>query len=402
MSWKKVVVSGSNAHLSSIGVNVATPATAGEISASGKLYALTTEDDTLASFDVVIKGPGGEFMHTASAAINPALENLTISTGLLPSSTDYNGSTATTISVDSSSLAGNGLNATTTATHTAGFEVEADSSADTISVTSAGIAVKTGSLAGAGLSANDSIISGLAIGGMGVVVDGTTITINGSGQLQAEAGSAANALTNGNGIQTLSYDGGTSGKTIIVDTGSIAGAGLTGTSGDNGFTNNKISVKGTLSGDGTLQYTGGEFVNSNIFDDGTTGITLGDGSGNYTTTIPGDLTVQGTAKFINSTNLSTADDFFLMSSGSTVDEAFGILGQTSSTTGTGWMYGGSANRRWTMTKDANVESGGVAGTKVGDAALVVASTDPTSTDATYEDKNGNMLVDSSGNIYLYF
>ena len=38
MSWKKVVVSGSNAHLSTIGVGTAAaPSTAGHISASGKL-----------------------------------------------------------------------------------------------------------------------------------------------------------------------------------------------------------------------------------------------------------------------------------------------------------------------------------------------------------------------------
>jgi hypothetical protein len=245
MSWKKVVVSGSNAHLKAIHVgSVAAPAD-GAISASGKIFATTVENDSLSSFDVVIKGPGGEFMHTSSAAINPSLQALTISTGLLPSG-DYDGSTPVTISVDSSSMAGDGLNATSNSGHTAGFEVKAASNG-AITVTSAGVAVDTGSLAGSGLSADDSDIAGLAVGAMGVKVDGSTITINGSGELQAAAGTLTNALSQGNGIQTFSYDGGTADVTVIVDTGSIAGVGLTGTAGENGFTNNKISVKGNFS-----------------------------------------------------------------------------------------------------------------------------------------------------------
>jgi hypothetical protein len=401
MSWKKVVVSGSNAHLNTISLgNIGTPAD-GAITASGKVFANTREDATLSSYDIVIKGPGGEFMHTASSAINPTLQSLNISTGFIQNGSTYNGSGTQTISIDSGSLAGNGLNATTSGTHTAGFEVKGASNG-AITVTSTGVAVATGSLAGAGLSANDGDISSLAVGAMGVNVDGTTITVNGSGQLVASAGTLSNALSNGNGIQTFSFDGGTSGKTVIVDTGSIAGAGLTGTAGENGFTNNKIGIKGSLSGNGSLKFTGGEFVNSTITDDGTSAIQIG--TSGYTTTIPGDLVVEGTAKFINATNLSTADDFFLMSSGSTADEAFGILGQTGTSTGTGWMYNPNIDgkKRFTMTKDANTTSGGEAGTLVGSAALVVASTDPASTDATYEDADGNMLIDGSGNIYLYF
>ena len=401
MSWKKVIVSGSNAHLNTISLgNLGTPAD-GAITASGKVFANTREDDALSSYDIVIKGPGGEFMHTASSAINPTLQNLSISTGFIQNGSNYNGSGAQTISIDSGSLAGNGINATTTGTHTAGFEVKGATNG-AITVTSTGVAVTTGSLAGAGLSADENAISGLAVGAMGVNVDGTSITVNGSGQLVASAGSLTNALTNGNGIQTLSFNGGASGKTVIVDTGSIAGVGLTGTAGENGFTNNKIGIKGNLSGNGSLKFTSGEFVNSTITDDGSSAIQIG--TSGYTTTIPGDLVVEGTAKFINATNLSTADDFFLMSSGSSVDEAFGILGQTGAGTGTGWMYNPNigGKKRFTMTKNADTTSGGEAGTLVGSAALVVASTNPLSTDATYEDANGNMLIDGDGNIYLYF
>ena len=401
MSWKKVVVSGSNAHLKAIHVgSVGAPAD-GAISASGKIFATTAENDSLSSFDVVIKGPGGEFMHTSSAAINPSLSALAISTGLLPSATNYDGSTGVTVSVDSGSIAGDGLNATTNSGHTAGFEVKAATNG-AIFVSSAGVAVDTGSLAGSGLSANDSDIAGLAVGAMGVKVDGSTITINGSGQLQAAAGTLTNALTQGNGIQTFSYDGGTADVTVVVDTGSIAGGGLTGTAGDNGFTNNKISVKGNFSNNtAALKYNSGEFVETNITDNGSNAIALGDT--NYTVTIPGNLTVSGRAEFVNSTNVSTADSFFLMKSGSSTDSAFGILGQTGGTTGTGWMYGGSSNKRFTMTKDASVTAGGAQGTLVGSATLLV-NTNNTATALTddHMSQNGNMLIDSNQNIFLYF
>ena len=212
--WKKVVVSGSNAHLASIGVGTAlAPSTSGNISASGKLFTETADSSGgLSSFDVVIKGANGEFMHTASAAINPALENLTISTGLLPSSTDYNGSTATTISVDSASLAGKGI---TPKTNGSGFELNVGVN---LTSDSSGVRVKTGSLAGFGLTADSTFTSGstaLGTGKVAVNVDKTTINFNSSGQLTVLGGSAANALEDGNGIQDFSYDGST-GATVIV------------------------------------------------------------------------------------------------------------------------------------------------------------------------------------------
>lgn len=408
MSWKKVVVSGSNAHLASIGVGTAlAPSTAGNISASGKLFTATSDSDGgLSSFDVVIKGANGEFMHTASAAINPSLSALTISTGLKPSG-DYDGSSATTISVDSGSLAGNGL-AALAAAEGIGFKV---STGANLIADSNGLRVKTGSLAGFGLTADPTFTSGsggastaLGTGKLAINVDKTTINFNDSGQLTALGGTAANALVDGNGIMDFSYDGGTSGVTVIVDTGSLAGIGLTGTAGDNGYAVNKISITGSTSfassTNTVLKWTGDAFAPTNITDDGST-ITLGDGT--YTTSIPGNLTVAGTASFNNTSNTKTADDFIILNSGSQTDVAFGILGQTGTSTGTGWVYGGSTNQRFTMTKNASLTGGGEAGTKVGDATLLVNTTDvSTATGDTYMSQDGNMLVDSTGNIYIHF
>ena len=403
MSWKKVVVSGSNAHLSTIGVGTAeAPSTAGHISASGKLFTATADSNGgLSSFDVVIKGANGEFMHTASSAINPSLEALTISTGLKPSG-DYNGSSAATISVDSGSLAGDGL-AALAAADGIGFKV---STGANLIADSNGLRVKTGSLASFGLTADPTYTSGstaLGTGKIAINVDKSTIDFNSSGQLTVLGGTAANALVDGNGIQDFSYDG-SSQASVIVDTGSLAGIGLTGTLGDNGYAANKISISGSTSfassTDTVLKWTGDAFAPTNITDNGST-ITLGDGT--YTTSIPGNLTVAGTASFNNTSNTKTADDFIILNSGSQSDVAFGILGQTGATTGTGWVYGGSTNKRFTMTKNASLTGGGEAGTKVGDATLLVNTNNVTTADSdTYMSQDGNMLVDANGNIFLHF
>lgn len=409
MSWKKVVVSGSNAELNKIAVGTAgLPATDGAISASGKLFTATSDSaGGLSSFDVVIKGASGEFMHTASSAINPSLQNLTISTGLLgvaggSAVTEYNGGTETSISVDSSSLAGNGITAKTDGT---GFELNVGNN---LTSDSSGVRVNTSSLAGFGLTADPAFVTAsggptLGTGKIAVNVDGTTIGINGSGQLTVLGGSAANALVDGNGIQDFSYNG-SAGATVIVDTGSLAGQGLTGTSGQNGFTNSKISIRGTFAGtDKVLKWTGTEFDETTISDNGTDEISLG-GSG-YTVTVPGNLTVQGTASFTNASNVSTRDAFFLLNSGSSTAESFGIIGQTNlaGDAGIAWSWN-SGNSRWGMYKDVDTTSGGELGnSKVGDAPLLLAETvvnNATNTD--YQAKNGNMLIDANGNIFLYF
>ena len=398
--WKKVVVSGSNAHLQSIGVGTAAaPSTAGQISASGKLFTETSDaGTTLSSFDVVIKGPSGEFMHTASSAINPSLEALTISTGLFPSA-NYDGSGAVTISVDSGSIAGNGITAKSDGT---GFELNVGTN---LTSDTSGLRANTSSLAGFGLTADPTFTSGstaLGTGKLAVNVDKATIDFNSSGQLTVLGGTAANALTNGNGIQTLSYNG-SAGATVVVDTGSIAGTGLTGTNTENGYVQDKISIKGTFADtDKVLKWNGTEFDETKISDNGSNLITIGDSG--YTVTIPGDLTVEGTASFQNASNVSTADAFILLNSGSNSAEDFGILGQTNlaGDEGIGWNWQASS-KRWGMYKDVVTTDGGSIGTKVGDAPLVLDETTVAdATNADYQEKDGNMLIDTSGNIYMYF
>lgn len=389
-SWKKVIVSGSSARLDSLGVDVDAPSTTGQISASGKIHAITAEATGLSTYNVVIKNANGEFSHTSSLAISPSNATLTIGNGL--SGGSYNGSAQADIAVDSGSLAGAGL--------TTGTETFAIGAGNNITVATDAIHVDSGSLVDEdfGLSADSAKIASLTANKIGIDI-GTGLSFN-SGLLQADFVNGAN-LTAGDGIVDFTYNGST-GVAIGVDSASIAGTGLEATS-----VTNKISLAGhgSLVSNRLTKWNGTQLVSSGISDTGTL-ITLGDGSD--TVTIPGNLTVQGTASFQHSSDVSIADPFFLMASGSGTDSAFGIVGQTGSGAldGIGWIYNpafveaGTTAPRFTMVTGSNVENGGTIGVAAGAASLLVSSTDTSETDE-YMAATGNMLL-NSGDIYLYF
>ena len=385
-SWKKVIVSGSSARLDSLGVDVNAPSTTGQISASGKIHAVTAEQTGLATYNVVIKNANGEFAHTSSLAISPSNATLTLGAGLTGGS--YNGSAGVSAAVDSGSLAGAGL---TTGTNT--FVIGAGNN---ITVATNAIHVNSGSLVDTdfGLSADAADISGLSANKIGIDV-GTGLSFS-SGVLTAGF-VAGDALTDGDGILDFTYDG-SGAISIGVDSASIAGTGLESTS-----VSGKISLNGhgSLTSNTVTKWDGSKLVNSGITDTGTL-ITLGDA--NDTVTIPGNLTVLGTASFQHSSDVSIADPFFLMASGSSTDSSFGIVGQTGSgdLDGIGWLYNPafSGKPRFTMVTGSNVANGGTVGVATGAASLLVTSTD-TSEDDKYMAADGNMLV-NSGDIYLYF
>ena len=387
-SWKKVIVSGSDARLGGIGVGV--DPTSGQISASGKIFATTSTSTGLATYNVVIKGANGEFKHTSSLAITPTNATLTLGSGLTGGS--YNGSANVDAGVDSGSLAGAGLTTGTTS-----FVVGAGNN---ITVAANAIHVNTGSLVDTdfGLSADAGDISGLTANKIGIDI-GTGLSFS-SGDLTADF-VAGDALTDGDGIVDFTYDG-SSGVAIGVDSASIAGTGLEATS-----VSNKISLlgHGSLVTNKLTKWDGSKLVSSGISEVANT-ITLGDS--NDTVTVAGNLVVAGTASFQHSSDVSIADPFFLMASGSGTDSAFGIIGQTGSGNldGIGWIYNpsfaeqGTTKPRFTFVTGSNVANGGTAGVAAGAASLLVSSTDTSETDE-YMAATGNMLV-NSGDIYIYF
>ena len=395
-SWKKVIVSGSDARLGGLAVGTGVEPTANQISASGKIFATTSEGTGLATYNVVIKGANGEFKHTSSLAISPSNSTLTLGAGL--TGTSYNGSANVTTTVDSGSLAGSGIVAGTAGGADANtFKVGAGNN---ITVAADAVHVDSGSLVDTdfGLSADAGDITGLTANKIGIDI-GTGLSFS-SGDLTATF-VAGDALEDGDGIQNFTYDG-SGGVTLGVDSASIAGTGLEATS-----VTNKISLDGhgDLVANTLTKWNGSKLVNSAITDTGTL-ITLGD-SGD-TVTVPGNLTVLGTASFQHSSDVSIADPFFLMASGSTTDSDFGIVGQTGSGNldGIGWVYNpafaesGTTKPRFTFVTGSNVAEGGKSGVAAGAASLLVSSTN-TSENDEYMAATGNMLL-NSGDIYLYF
>jgi len=385
-NWKKVVVSGSNSTLKSIGVGTAQPTgVSGEISASGKIFATTAVSTGLGSYNVVIKGANGEFLQTGSDAISPSLAALTLGVGL--TGTSYNGSGAVTTTVDSASLAGNGLTP-----GGAGSNNINVGQGNNITVAADAIHVDSGSLVDVarGLSA------ALATDKISVNA-GAGVGFSGAGALTASFVAGAN-LSAGDAI-SLSTDPytGAAESTISVNVSALAGVGLA----DDGSNNLTLKNSSNFTPGDLLKWnnTSGQLEDSGIVE-GSNLLTLGGGSD--TVLIPGNLVVQGTASFSHADNLEITDPFILLNSSSVDNSAAGIIGAVSQTLGTGWVYGGSSAPRFGMVTGSVLAQGGTAGGRVGDASLLVSATTLNAADGdTNMEATGNFLV-ASDEIYVYF
>ncbi len=393
-NWKKVVVSGSDARLSSIGVGsgISAPSTDGQISASGKLFATTAIPATpiAGEFNVVIKNSNGEFAITGSDAITPVLQTLTkgdgvtmINTSTAATVAGFDGSVGVSIGIDTGSLAGQGLNDNSGAINVGG--------GTNITVLTDAIVVDTASLCDTtqGLQGSNSNAGKIEIN----LASSTGLAFNGSGELSASFVPGA-TLSAGNGITMTNYNGVTA-QSAAVDVAGLSGEGIE--SDGAGSPNFRIKNANNLTTDRLIKWNGTQFVDSLVSDSGTE-VTLGVGA--TPTVVAGNLRVNGTASFTHADNLEITDPFITLNSSSTAagSDTFGIVGATSATHGIGWSYDGS--NRWTMTSGSALVSGGTYGTLVGAASLLVNSTSTSETDA-FMAQEGNFMV-SSDEIYVYF
>lgn len=389
--WRKVVVSGSDARLTSLGVgaNITAPSTDGQISASGKLFATTAVPSTpLSTYNVVIKGANGEFAITGSDAITPSLNALTFGSNVLGRNTStganvttFDGSVATTMVIDSASLAGNGLVA-----NDGGNTIDVGAGTNII-VQADAILVDTASISDTAAG----LVGSSTFGKIKAQIDTSTLAFNGSGEISASFLPGA-TLEDGNGIVNFSYNGST-GASVAVDVSGLSGVGIE----NNGSDQFRIAGSDNFTTDRLLKWNGTELANGIISDDGTD-VVIGIGGG--LTTIAGNLKVNGTASFTHADNLEISDDFILLNSGSSASstDKFGIIGATSAAEGIGWVYNGDS--RWTMVTGSDLSVGADSGTSVGAASLLVNSTD-TSENNAFMAKEGNMMV-SSDEVYVYF
>jgi hypothetical protein len=132
-------------------------------------------------------------------------------------------------------------------------------------------------------------------------------------------------------------------------------------------------------------------------------------------TVTGNLSVAGTASFNNTTNLSVADKYILLNSGSegSNQDSGGIVIQgASGTSGLGALFGyasGSANavnsRRWAINSSFDADTGGDFTPEAFMSTVILSSvegsTDQDAVAAQYK-KPGNIFVDeTSGTPYIY-
>ena len=360
-TWKKVIVSGSNAELNQItasgGVNATLPntqqanfvtfnTTTGQLGyfGTGSLTATTASYVTSSG----VNGPfGANSILTASYATTASFVTQAVSASFATLAQTAN--TASTVTVTDTTTGGTHFLAFTTGSSGA-QTLRVDSSGPTVNASQNSISATsfTGSLFGTATTASY------------VVTAQTASYVNG------------NIFTSTNPATSASYAASTNNIT-------------------NAITNNTDNRVLTATGGGTINGEG------NLTFDGTT-LTV---TGNEI--ITGNLTVQGTASFQQTTNLEVADRFVLFASGSNTTGDGGIVIQQG-TQNVGELYGyDSGTNRWAFTSSFTAN-----GASFAPAAYITttefAAANPTLA-PTYGSSSfgfGNIYVNSStGDIFIY-
>ena len=329
-TWKKIIVSGSNAHLAQITSSVLTD---GSIVMAGAGGALKDSDITLSggelnvgSNSIISTGTGsiisgsfsGSFEGDGSGLTGVSAqveESLNFGAGIFGGT--FDGLTAVTASIDSGSLAGDGL---TTSAGT--FAVSA--SDNTIAVSADGISV---------VEANLSEIPNTALTNSGSILGSTPVAL---GETVTSIAGLTLTDAQATGSFTGSFVGDGSGLTGLATTLDVSGSDGSGISID--LLTQDLTIGGTANEIETS--ASGTTITIGLPDDVTIGQDL---------IVSRNLTVLGTASFQQTTNLDIADRFILMASGSNAAGDGGIVVQQD-TQGVGETFAYDAETtRWGVT-----------------------------------------------------
>ena len=350
-NWKKVIVSGSDAHLAALTSSVLTndnlviAGVGGALESSGLTYNGTTLN--IGASSITSTGANsvltGSFAGTFSGSVVVDQENLTQGTGIVPFT--YDGNAVATVAVSGAASLSNNI-------------VTKWNSTD-------------GKFVDSSLTDNGTTITGTT----SIQLTGASSRLSGSfsGSF-AGNGAALNSIPNASLVNsTITLAAGTNG------TGGPDAVALGETLTING-TNNEIDL-----------VVGANALTFGLPQDVTVSRDL---------TVSRNLTVLGTASFQNTTNLDVADRFILLASGSNTGGDGGIVIQQG-TNGIGESFGyDNAVTRWGVTGSFD----GSQSTFVPDAfmaAVVVGSgTDPNTAPARYDAK-GNIFVGTDENIWIY-
>lgn len=338
-NWKKIIVSGSNAHLNQITSSV------------------------LTDNNIVIAGPGG------------ALENsgVTLSGGVL--------------NAQGNSIISTGANSILTGSFSGTFIGTTDlpdltQGAGIVPFTYDGSGTATVAVSGAAALSNNAVTkwNGAAFVNSSITDNGSVI----SGASSIQLTGASSALT---GSFTGSFKGDGSQLTGLVTTLDVSGSNGTGISID--LKTQDLTITGTANEIETS--AAGTTITIGLPNDVTIGNSL---------TVNGDLTVNGTTTTINTANLLVEDKFILLNSGSSNPDEGGLVIDEGSGAGHALIYEADAGiQRWGFNQ--SVSGTATTANTTAYAAAVVDLTNGNHADVAEYQKTGNIKVDNSGDIFIW-
>ena len=266
----------------------------------------------------------------------------------------------------------------------------------------------------------DSLSSGVVTGGSGNL---TTTPIAGIGDIVATHGATGNF----SGSFSGSFIGDGSQLTGLVTNLTFSGSGATGGGDTIDLKTDSLKFEGgnnlsaTVTNNTVTYNLGSSIVSSSILTSNAQGqavlITNGvSGSNtdlglqttddvtfnNLTLTgdveIDGNLTVNGTLAYLNTTNTEIKDKYILLNSGSTDPDTAGLVVDQGSGAGDAFLFD-ATDLRWGVNKNIAATTGSA--NSEAHISVVVDENDTNHIDEAYYQKNGNIKVDTSGNIFIY-
>jgi hypothetical protein len=430
--WKKIIVSGSDAELRSL------TASLGILVGNN----LITNNPATTTLTGSFAGDGSGL--TGITAENVTLEALTAGNGLAASNGNYVGNNATTFSVATSSA------------HFTGGVKEKLNADGVISGSSVAALLPEGTVSGSSQISYpliSNIPAGIVSGAAQIVPLLPTGTVSGSIQvidilsslntytgsndtlntaqnnrltsLETASGSAIGRLNN---IELFSGSVNTKFSTLATYTGSVDTkfstlATYTGSNDTlNTTQNNRLDLLSTASGSAigrlnnletftsSINTTIKTQLNANTVISGSSQVQLASITGttfaNSLFTFPnslvvdGDLVVNGTTVTLNTTNLLIEDRFILLNSGSANPDEGGLVIDEGNGAGHAFIYEADAGiTRWGFNQ--SVSSTASTANTTAYAAAVVDLNNVNHADVAEYQKNGNIRVDTNGDIWIY-